>query len=243
MRIKPCQFAWPAVLWLTFAASTLSAGSFRVAPVRIDLTSHRPHSTLEISNAGTDRVTVQAEAFAWQFERDEDRLEDTDDVLVNPPIFTIEPGGTQLLRLGLREWIPGDVERTYRVILEEVPPARRPDDIGIRTLLRISIPLFVQPNGGASPELVWSAVQQADGRVALAVENVGKQHARLRQFSVTSDDRKETDFVMSVPTYILAGTRRLWTIDGGSLPRARELHVRGQTEEAELHATAAVGVR
>jgi len=234
MSVRRSHLAWSALLGLISGAPLLEAGSFRVAPVRIDLSARRPHSTLSVSNNGTERVTVQAEAFVWRVERDEDRLNETDDVLVNPPIFTLEPGATQLLRLGLREWISSRTEQTYRIVLEEVPPPRRPTEVGIRTLLRLSIPLFIQPTGSTS---------QPDGSLALAVENIGRVHTRLRQFSVTADDQPQGDFVMSVPTYVLAGTRRQWTFDGARIPHARELHVNGQTEGAELHATAPIQVR
>jgi fimbrial chaperone protein len=223
------------------AASTLLAGSFRVSPVRIDLSAHKPHTTVQVTNIGADRVTLQVDAYSWHFAEGEDRLVDSDDILVNPPVFTLEPGASQVLRLGLREYTPANAETPYRVILEEVPPPQRSGVNGIVTLLRVSIPLFVQSSQRGTSDLVWSAVRQTDERMVLTVENRGTQHARLSQFQVLADEK--TAFSVSMPTYVLPGTRRDWTIDGTPVPPSGELHIRAKTEEKDLNATAMVGAR
>jgi fimbrial chaperone protein len=242
MRARRFHLVGTALFWLIASARLLGAGAFRVAPVRIDLSIRHPHSTLEVSNLGDQRVTLQVGTFVWQVDQGADRLQDTDDILVNPPIFTLDPGSRQLLRLGLREWMPGDTEKPYRIILEEVPPTRLEALHGIQTLLRISIPLFVQPAAGVHPQLVWSANRSTDGSLVLSVENVGKQHTRVRRFSVSAEGHPEPDFVMPTPTYLLPGTKRLWTINGTRIAGASELDVQAQTEGAELDATTSVRI-
>jgi len=247
-------------LLLVAAAPLLQAGSFRVAPVRIDLTARQPYGTLQVTNAGTERVTVQVDAYAWRIEDGQDRYVDTDDILINPPIFTFEPGATQLLRVGIRqrdsngadrtkseppvprrhgarEAGPGEVERTYRIVLEEVPSATRAMGMGIQTLLRMSIPLFVPGSADANPELVWSAAKRPDGKLLLSVENRGNQHVQLRQLSVQVGESAKPDFVLPAPSYVLPGTRRDWIVTGTAGAR---LQIDGQTDKGNLHETAVV---
>ena len=90
--MKPGIFVLAGLLWLVAVQPMLDAGSFRVAPVRIDLSARRPYATLRIANAGADTVTVQVDAYEWQIQGGADRYPETDDIIANPPIFTLEPG-------------------------------------------------------------------------------------------------------------------------------------------------------
>lgn len=175
------------------AASTLLAGSFRVSPVRIDLSAHKPHTTVQVTNIGADRVTLQVDAYSWHFAEGEDRLVDSDDILVNPPVFTLEPGASQVLRLGLREYTPANAETPYRVILEEVPPPQRSGVNGIVTLLRVSIPLFVQSSQRGTSDLVWSC-RPADRRTHGAHRRESRD-ATCQAFSIPSACGRKNSFL------------------------------------------------
>ena len=87
--------------------------------------------------------------------RNAGRAYPTDDIILNPPVFTVAPGKTRFMRLGLRTANHGTAELTYRLILQEVPKAEGPSDgAAVRTILRISIPIFAVPKRSRSPE--WS---------------------------------------------------------------------------------------
>jgi fimbrial chaperone protein len=242
MPMKPGNIALAGLLWLAAAQPVLRAGSFRVAPVRIDLSARRPYATLKVANADSERVTVQVDAYLWQIQGGADQYPETDDILANPPVFTLDPGATQLVRLGLRQPTPSGVERSYRVILEEVPHEAPNGWRGIQTLLRISIPLFIQSDTAGGADLVWLASRQAGGQLLLSVENRGNTHALLRQFNVVADGGSEQDLVVPTPTYVLPGSKREWTLEGARVSGARKLLVRGQADGGDWYATVAVGL-
>src|SRR5450631_534292 len=49
------------------------------------------------------------------------------------------------------------LETAYRLFLQEVPPPNESGVQGLQVLLRVGIPVFVEPAGDAAPEVHWSA--------------------------------------------------------------------------------------
>src|SRR5690242_12258323 len=109
------------LLALAGGCSMLWAGSYTVMPIRIELSARRLQTTVEVANRGDEATTIQAHIVSWSAAGVEELLSDNDDILLNPPIFTLAPGRQQFVRLGLRRPKPSEVEITYRLILEEVP--------------------------------------------------------------------------------------------------------------------------
>ena len=140
-----------------FAGTCVQASSFTVSPTRIPLSAKHQAVTVRLLNLGDEPLTLQAHVVAWTLSENQDSYRDSDDVLINPPIVTLEPHKPQLIRLGLRRpFVEGD-EIAYRLIVEEVPPAPKPGVMGLRTILRITIPIFVEPPGGARKQVEWKA--------------------------------------------------------------------------------------
>jgi fimbrial chaperone protein len=106
-------------------------------------------------------------------------------VLANPPIFTVPPGGSQLIRAGLRR--PPDARRelTYRIFLQELPPPPNPDFSGAKMLMRVSLPVFVVPALAAEPVLRWKAAHTSDGALKISLTNIGNAHVQISNFSLS----------------------------------------------------------
>src|SRR5579863_9334590 len=178
-------FATQIGLLLLVGGLSIEAGSYMVKPVRIELSARQLRSTMQNQNVGDDPITVQAHIVAWNAKGAEEVLSDNDDILLNPPIFTVSAGHTQYLRLGLRHSPQGTAEGTYRLILEQVPGPRKPGFMGISTLLKISVPIFVKPRMPAPPQLAWTLERTSDQEMRLVVENHGSAHVQIRKFAVT----------------------------------------------------------
>src|SRR5712692_1255538 len=78
------------------------AGAFNVSPVRIALSQTHPTAILTMQNNGDQAVVVQIEVMAWSQADGKDIYTLSRDLLANPPIFTLVPQGTQIVRIGLR---------------------------------------------------------------------------------------------------------------------------------------------
>ncbi|PKO60650.1 MAG: molecular chaperone, partial [Betaproteobacteria bacterium HGW-Betaproteobacteria-17] len=132
-------------------ALSAQAGSLSVMPVVVALSDHKVREAITVTNQGDERVTTHVDVVSWTQSDGKDVFAPTTDVLLNPGVFTLEPGQVQVLRLGWRGKVPLDTERTYRILLREVPPAapaqRSPGALPsqVRVLLELRIPIYVAP--------------------------------------------------------------------------------------------------
>src|SRR5712692_6344838 len=114
-----------ALLWC--CPAHVQAGSLHVSPVRLVLSQAQPTTILTLQNDGDQATVVQLEVMDWSQTDGEDIYTPTTGLLANPPIFTVLPGGTQTVRIGLRRPPDPQRERAYRLYLQEVP--RHPDPV------------------------------------------------------------------------------------------------------------------
>lgn len=211
----------------------MQAGSYAVKPVRIELSARQLRTTVEIQNLADQSTTIQAHVVAWNGQGAEEVLSDNDDVLLNPPIFTVAAGHSQFVRLGLRRAPQGAREATYRLILEEIPPPRKPGFSGLTTLLKLSVPIFVKPPV-SSPELTWSVRRTSGQELLLSVQNRGNAHVQIRKLTVTGGEAPQPGFVQSTVTYVLQNARKEWVIRNDQLAGAGAVQIQAQTDNGDV---------
>lgn len=231
--------------WLRLLAAGLCAGfashalaaSFNVNPIGFDLTTERSSGVLQIRNTGDQPVRIQVDAVDWSTDGSKEVLSDTDALLLNPPIFSIEPGQLQFLRFGLRR--PASSansasEKSYRLLIEEVPQA----DVqgpGLRTLLRVSIPVFIAPKS-RQEKLSWQ-LKHVGGALLLSAANEGNVHSKINRILLSNADRKDAQQI-DKPAYVLPGQRKEWSLANGNIrDGAVLLHIQTDKGEIEEHLT------
>ena len=194
MRVKAAAIA--AALFLTAGegwASTLS-----VTPIRLVLSPESPLGTFTVINEGPVASRVQLILNDWKQAKGADVLTPSREVLVNPTIFEVPGNGRQIVRLGLR--VPAlPTERSYRLVMREIPTAAQLKTNTIGVLLQISVPLFV-PVQDAKANLVWHARAAPHG-VDLLLDNKGRRHAQFLELTVTRDGK--TVGKTNTSTYVL----------------------------------------
>lgn len=190
------------------------AGSFSATPVRLSLPSGATSSSLALENLGDQPVVVQASPMLWRQEGGRDVLTATQDILVSPPIFTIAPGATQTVRIGLMR--PADPERelSYRLSLQEVPPPPDPGRPGVSVALQLVLPVFVQPRAPAraAPRPVWSARRAPGGAIELTLSNEGTAHVQVVDARLSAEDGGVVG-ELSPRGYVLPGQSQTWRVD------------------------------
>jgi fimbrial chaperone protein len=211
----------------------MQAGSYTVKPVRIELSARLLRTTVQIQNLGDEPTTIQAHIVAWNANGAEEVLSANDEILLNPPIFTVAAGHAQFVRLGLRHPLPDTREGTYRLILEEIPPPPKPGFNGLNTVLKLSVPIFVKPRA-SSPQLAWTLKRTSDQEVRLSVQNRGNAHVQIRKLAVTAGEESEPGFVQSTATYVLQNARKEWVIHNGQLAGAGKLLLQAQTDSGDI---------
>jgi fimbrial chaperone protein len=233
-RIDSCALAALCVISSTMLSW---CGTLTVSPVRIQVSTSRPNATLQIVNREDEPVTVQLHIVTWSFNGQNDVLADSDEVMLNPPIAVVAGRHAQAIRLGLRKPNDSLQERCYRLIIEEVPPAPKPNFVGIRTIVKLSIPIFVSPKTAISPRLSWQAVRTSDSRVTLIATNQGSAHIQIRAMDVTGTDPAQPYLKGVPPTYILPNQQREWVIEDQRALVESRMKVTGVTDAGALHET------
>jgi fimbrial chaperone protein len=223
-----------------FGLPSASAGSFGISPIRLELSTAEPTGTVTVRNEEDAPALIQAEAFVWSQPGAGEQLDPTQDLIVSPGVFTLQPKATQLVRVALRRPVDPERELSYRLILEEVPPEASPDFTGLRMALRLSMPVFVEPPRPVEPDLEFTAARDADSRLVLRADNRGAAHARIISFALIPIDVDGATFQDSVATYVLPGQSRTWTLNKNDKTRddstalAGRYRLKANTERGEV---------
>ena len=215
------RLSWArAILGLTLAtvlmsgatpASAQGGGGLQVSPIRLDLGAKQRGGALTLTNTSEKKKTIQVDVVAWSQKGDEDVYAPSRELLANPPLFFLEPGASQVVRVGIAASAPkSDAERPYRVYLREVPEDKVVESSALRVVVRLGVPVFVAPPAAIAPRLQWSAQIQRDGSVIATLDNAGTQHVRAAQLKLLAE--KGADVIGEDPTlhYVLAGSRQRW---------------------------------
>lgn len=166
------------------------AGQLSVRPLGLVLTESQPIRIFTVRNPGNQPVTVQLQTLTWGQDRGADKLAPTRELLITPPIFTLPPAESQIVRIGLRRAPDPTRELSYRVRFSEVPPPPEPGFTGLVVTIDISVPVFVQPSAPAGAEARWSARVNRDGGLELTVANLGNAHLKLTEIGLLSRGRE-----------------------------------------------------
>jgi fimbrial chaperone protein len=205
-----------AALGLSGIPHGADAGSLRIMPIRVEAAPDARFCNLTIANDEDLPVSVQVRGYGWSKDASgTDVLTEDTAFQVNPTILTLAAKEQRLVRCGLPP-LPGNgeqSEQTWRLLIDELPRPG-PSLGGIRTLLRISLPVFRAP-ANAQPDLVWSIREAATGGAAqpeLVIENRGSRHAQVLALEVISAQAGHT---IAGSFYILAGGRAVVALPGG----------------------------
>jgi fimbrial chaperone protein len=214
-----------------------TAGTFTVNPVRATLTSNQSVQSLVVHNNGTEPSVVQVETVSWTQQDGKDIYGPTREILATPPIFTVPPGGSQVVRVGLRRGIDPQRELTYRLFLQEVPSAAQAELKGLQVVLRVGIPVFVVPDARTAPALRWRVGRTVDGTLKVSATNNGNAHVQVAKLTLTQPESADPVFTQGVATYVLPGQTRDWVVKLPRLPAAgASLRIAAQTDAGDMNA-------
>jgi fimbrial chaperone protein len=223
-----CLLAAPAV-------SEVGAASLTVAPTRIDLANGETSAAVTLQNNDAETVMVQVQTFAWPDGPATADLLPTRDLIAVPPVFEIVGSGRQIIRVALRTPLSGPREHAFRLLITEVPRGG-PRATGVRFALRLSLPVFVTPNG-AEPLPVWSLRVSERGATTLVLRNEGQAHLQVRRITWRPQGRAGAPTSIEAPAWVLAGREQGWPLPASAAAGSIELEA--ETSIGPLHATVA----
>lgn len=193
-----------------FAASPSRASSLQVAPTGLALAANQNADVLTLTNSGSEAMRAQVRVFHWTQHDGKDVLEPTRDIVATPAMLSIAPGTSQLVRV-VRLTSPGAMEGSYRVIVSELPPPKKPGaKVGLQFALEYSLPVFLLPP--ATAQAGGYALHARRAGNTLEVSNSGRMHARLSTVSQVGADGRKTTLFPGLLGYVLPGQTMRWTL-------------------------------
>jgi len=233
---KPLISASLLLLGLTFGlAGEAQGGTFNVSPVMFELGPGRGSQVVTITNQGAEPARFQVTLNTWTDGEDGvQSLTPTKELVVFPTLLALPGGAARKIRVGTLKPPAGQgPEKTYRVVMAQIPTEGRELDSGVRMLTNMSLPVFVQP---AKPKaaLAVASLSVKAGQAELILENRGNSYLRLKKVTVTAlgGDGKALVTEDLKAWYLLAGNRRIYPIafEPGICPQVRTLKVVAESD-------------
>lgn len=190
----------------------VAAGEFVILPLRLHLDRSTRATEVTIRNQDTAPLRMQAQAMTWRQDADgRDVYAPADDLIFFPRTLEIPPGESRIVRVGVRA-APVTQEETYRLFLEELPPAApeaAPVGASLRVLLRVGVPVFVAPAQAERKASIAGPEIQA-GQVRWSVANEGNVHFVADRVELKALARDGTTLITRQfqERYFLAGARK-----------------------------------
>lgn len=230
---------WIGLLPGLFLLTSASASSFQVTPMLGDVPAGQNMQAVTIRNTGDDPLTIQVDAYRWTQKDNRDRTEPAENLMVVPPIATVRPGSSQLVRFALRG-VSREREHAFRVHYREVPEAPPEGFFGVSTVVKLDVPLFFAP-GNPTREIEWQVeTVQSDPAIRVTAHSRGNRFARFARLAVLGPDGALLAEERG-PMYVLGGTTRSWELEtDGSISEGDavtlQLESGGKTHRHELSA-------
>lgn len=221
------------------AAGTAAAGTFSIAPVRIELQGAHRTAVLTVHNDDSAPLLIQVSTLAWTQPGGEEDYTATHDLLATPPVFTLPPNSEQIVRVALRREPDAARELDYRLLLAEVPQPVDKNFTGLRVALRLSLPVFVKAAAPAAAALSWHVQWQADDNLIVSAYNSSQSHLQVSDFTLHFAGTEQTARG-SVSRYVLPDSTVSWKLGApAGVPREAAISIHGASDQGDFQADVA----
>ncbi len=239
---KRTRAGWLLIAALCALPFAAIAGGFSVSPTTLEFKADQTAQGLRLHNSGDRPINAQLRVFEWSQTAGEDVLTPSRSLVVSPPMATLAPGQQQFVRVIRTDTAPAAAERSYRLLIDELPPPAPPAGVpvsGLDFVVRFSVPVFVAAASDAPGEARWSLHPTADGTLQLRGDNPSATHVQLADVRILDASGGTLYEQAGLVGYVLGGTQRGWllkTASSASLRNAREIEARidGQTRRQPL---------
>ncbi len=210
------------VLSALLSPACLQAGDFSISPLKIELSASAPFSTFEVTNEEENEILLmELELAKWDVLNGTDVFSESNEMLILPPVFRVEPGESQIVRVGLPSTTaltPG-TEASYRVVITNIdseaadPDADSNEDAaGLQMAISVSIPLFVLPNEPVRSAR-WALRQVSDNTIEIDATNTGNVHLDIRELLLTAPNQDDPVLDEPTVTYLFPEATYTWTFE------------------------------
>jgi len=155
-----------------------------ISPVLVEMSEQQNKQVVRVNNSGDAAKSFQVDVVAWSQSTEEREIyAPTDELLAVPPLFTLQPGEQQVVRIGLMRDADAEQELSYRVFFTELEPPQPEEKTtsGISMRLRFGIPVFVAPLVPASPAVEFVTLKTVEDNTFMELRNTGNVRVKVNE--------------------------------------------------------------
>lgn len=220
------------------------AGSWRVIPISLDFDQKTRSGVITLLNDGESKISLQIKSYAWsQDSAGKDQYQEDAELIFFPRLLTIEPGKSAVLRVGLQ--IPAtNVEKTYRLFVEEIPEARKAEQGAVIAIaLRFGVPIYAAPLKSESRgEFIETTLEK--GKLSTVIKNTGNVHFRIQTVQLVGKDAGGVEVLRQKLDgwYLLSGISRpyVFPLQAEECRKATTLELLADTDREDIGAVVKV---
>lgn len=173
-----------SLVFLVVAQLTWAA-SLQINPVHVFLDKTSPFSSFRVMNEGDQLAFVEIHATKRNTQLTPAVFQNTTELVVYPPILTVPPHDSAMVRVGLPHPVEVKTELTYQISLQEVPHKIHVNKKDfVQVLLRMLVPVYVTPPT-VTKQLNWRVVSRAGDTLQLRATDTGNVHLVLTEFDIS----------------------------------------------------------
>lgn len=230
-----------AALCLALLGAAGAWGQALISPVVVEFGPRQKVATVRVtlSDTALRPMRLQAQLLQWgQDSHGAAVTQASDDLIVTPRIAELKPGQQQVLRLALRQSLPAESEKAYRLVLEDIAQPS-PTELGggaaVNFRMAYDLPVMVAPRGAVVTALRWRACPSpAAPRVTtgmcVRILNAGNRRVKIQSVTIGGDGWKEA-LTLKEADAVLAGAEREWVIPANAAGALKHVEVRTATGE------------
>lgn len=254
-----------SALWLALAAccsGQAAADGLTISPVVIEIESPRKVVAVTVTNNADEPATLQADTLVWRQVDGVENYTPTDELLVVPPIVKVPAHASQVFRVALRVPTDSAVERSYRLVLEDISEqTSAAGQTAIAFRFAHNLPVMVAPSAKRVSAVQWqpcapkampksmpraphnaatfAVAKPSDGALDACVRlhNAGNYRVKVQALTLTGDDWAHT-LTLKDGVNVLVGAAYEWLValpasDTGAVRGVQVDTARGETLQAE----------
>jgi fimbrial chaperone protein len=165
------------------------------------------------------------------------KLLPTRDLIVFPQLLTLKAGEERNLRVGVTGDKFGTLEKSYRIFVQELPPAEKAGDKpAVQVLTRLSIPVFLEPASVVGAARI-EAPRLEKGKVVFRLRNMGNVRVRPSEVVVEAKgaDKKLDARQRWDGWYVLAAGDRIyeWALPKDACAQIKSVQIEARFDQGE----------
>jgi fimbrial chaperone protein len=238
-----------AVAGCVSLASVAATAQALISPVVIEFGPKQKIATLRVSlsEKAIKPMRLQAQLLRWRQDLHGAAVtQPSEELIVTPRIAELQPGQQQVWRIALRGSLPAEIERAYRLVLEDVAQPSSVDLQGgaaVNFRMAYDLPVMVAPRGPVVTALNWrscpaSTAPSVSRSLCLRIVNAGNRRVKVQAITLSGNGWQQT-LRLPQAEALLAGDEREWRIPADATGDLQNVQVR--TIGGELLNTTAGG--